>query len=224
MRKVRYDYWADYIYSITNHIISPKPKVLELAAGNCQLAHFLSAYYEDYTCTDLSLAMLNNSKYEIDDKVCCDMRMLPFKVKFDLIVSAFDSINYLLYKNDIKKLFNEVHRSLSDKGIFTFDVSLEQNSYKHIKDPTRHGSYKGIKYRQETSFDPSTKLHSNIFYVTGLDGSVKKEIHRQKIYSFETYFELIESSYMVVKECFDAFTYKNAKPNSSRIQFITCKK
>ena len=44
MRKVRYDYWADYIYAVSSNYIDENAKVLELGSGSCKLARFLSAY------------------------------------------------------------------------------------------------------------------------------------------------------------------------------------
>jgi SAM-dependent methyltransferase len=224
MRKVHYDYWADYIYSISSDRIGSKPRVLELASGNCQLAHYLSAYYPKLCATDISLAMLIRGKKTDTKKVCCDMRMIPFKGKFDLIVSAFDSLNYLLTKKDLTALFREVNRLLSENGLFTFDVSLEKNSYKHIKEPIRKGTYKGIKYTQESDYDSAKKIHRNNFYITFQDGKINKEVHLQKIYSFETYFDLIESVGLIIKECLEAFTFKDANANSPRAQFIVMKK
>ncbi len=224
MRKVHYDYWADYIYSISSYHIGPKPRVLEVASGNCQLAYFLSAYYPNYFATDLSYAMLIYGTKRDIKKVCCDMRMLPFKTKFDLIVSAFDSLNYLTTKKNLAALFSEANRLLSKKGLFTFDVSLEKNSYRHIKEPIRKGTYKGIKYTQETDYDSIKKMHRNKFIITYHDGKIAKEVHLQKIYSFETYFEMIESAGLIVRECFEAFTFKDANENSPRAQFIVMKK
>lgn len=224
MRKVHYDYWADYIYSISSYHIGTNPRVLELASGNCQLAYFLSAYYPRLFPTDLSLAMLSYGKKTDLKKVCCDMRMIPFKSKFDLIVSAFDSLNYLITKKDLEALFKEVKLLLSDKGLFTFDVSLEKNSYRHIKEPIRRGSYKGIKYTQETDYDSMKKIHRNKFHITYRDGMIYREVHLQKIYSFETYFDLIESAGLIVRECLEAFTFKDANANSPRAQFIVMKK
>ena len=224
MRKVHYDYWADYIYSITSNFIGEHPKVLELASGNCQLAYYLSAYYPKYFSTDISATMLALGKKELRNKVCCDMRFIPFKTKFDLIVSAFDSFNYLLSKKDLLFAFSEVKQLMDQNSLFTFDVSLEKNSYRHVKDPIRKGTYKGVKYKQETDFNEKTKLHRNVFHITYHDGTVAKEIHLQKIYSFETYFELLDDAGLLVKECFDAFTYKDGKSTSSRVQFIAVKK
>ena len=224
MRKVRYDYWADYIYAISNEYVGDEPNVLELGSGNCHLARFLSAYYPKLIATDVSHAMLSkNSKTHLI-KVCSDMTMIPFKTKFDLIVSAFDSVNYLISKKKLLALFDEIYRTLSDNGIFTFDVSLEKNSYRHIKDPVRIGSYKGVQYKQETDYNSIKNIHRNVFIITYPDGNMFKEIHIQKIYSFETYFDLMDSAKLAVKECYDAFTFKDGSAKSSRVQFIVVKK
>ena len=224
MRKVRYDYWADYIYAISNEYVGDEPKVLELGSGNCHLARFLSAYYPKLIATDVSHAMLSkNSKTHLI-KVCSDMTLIPFKTKFDLIVSAFDSVNYLISKKKLLALFDEIYRTLSDNGIFTFDVSLEKNSYRHIKDPVRIGSYKGVQYKQETDYNSIQNIHRNVFIITYPDGNMFKEIHIQKIYSFETYFDLMDSAKLAVKECYDAFTFKDGSAKSSRVQFIAVKK
>lgn len=224
MRKVRYDYWADYIYAISGDYVGKKPKVLELASGNCNLACFLSAYYPKLIASDMSPWMLNKNSRNGLQKVCCDMMMIPFKSKFDLIVSTFDSVNYLITKKMLSTLFMETCRILTDKGIFTFDVSLEKNSFRHIKDPIREGSYKGINYRQETDYNSVKSIHRNVFYLTYPNGDVVKEVHFQKIYSFETYFDLMDSAGLAVKECYDAFTFKTGSANSPRVQFIAEKK
>jgi SAM-dependent methyltransferase len=224
MRKVHYDYWADYIYSITRHFVDENPRVLELASGNCQLAYYLSAYYPKYYATDISLTMLSLGINEVKHKICCDMKFIPFRSKFDLIVSAFDSFNYLLSKKELLSVFNEVKKLMNQQSLFTFDVSLERNSFRHVKDPIRNGTYKGVKYKQETDFNEKTKVHRNVFHITYQDGRAAKEVHLQKIYSFDTYFELMDNAGLSVKECLDAFTYKDGKSTSSRVQFLAVKK
>jgi len=224
MRKVRYDYWADYIYAISNDYVGDKPNVLELASGNCNLARFLSAYYPKLIVTDMSLSMLNKNSKAGLKKVCCDMTMIPFSTKFDLIVSTFDSVNYLITEKKLSALFNEICMVISNDGIFTFDVSLEKNSFRHIKNPLRKGSYKGVRYKQETDYDSTKNIHRNVFCITYPNGKVFKEVHIQKIYSFETYFDLMDSAGLSVKAFYDAFTFKDGSANSPRVQFIALKK
>lgn len=224
MRKVHYDYWADYIYSIVKSHVGKNPKILEFASGNCMLARFISAYYPDIIAADLSKSMLQKSYNKKLRRVCCEMTLAPFKTKFDLILCAFDSVNYLLTKKQLLTFFNETSRLISDNGIFTFDVSLEKNSFRHVKEPLRNGSYKGIRYRQHSEYDIKNKIHSNIFLIHYSSGDVKREVHKQKIYSFETYFELLNLAGLSVKECYDAFTFKNGNSNSSRVQFVVVKR
>ena len=52
------------------------------------------------------------------------------------------------------------------------------------------------------------------------DGKKYREIHKQRIYDFYFYFDVIEKNGLYVAECFDAFTFKDASPNSERAQFI----
>lgn len=224
MRKVHYDYWADYIYSITNRFVSPSCRVLELACGNCKLAKFLREYYPNYYATDLSLKMLLQSSSKSLNRVCCDMRFIPLKTKFDLIISVFDSVNYLIFIKDLRLLFQEINRLLAPNGVFTFDASLEKNSYKHIKDAVRRGSFNGIKYIQESDYNPKTRIHKHHFIITNKDGLVTEELHLQRIYPPETYFRIIDDTGLKVIECYDAFTYKTGKPDSNRFQFIVGKK
>lgn len=56
------------------------------------------------------------------------------------------------------------------------------------------------------------------------NGETITEIHKQKIYDFYYYFEVIESCNLYVMECFNSFTYKDADENSERVQFIVKRK
>lgn len=223
MRKVRYEDWADYLFTITNDYSSRDAKVLELAGGNCILGNYFSGYYPDLTVSDSSFSMLQQDCIKGVPKVCCDMINLPFKCKFDLIYSTFDSINYLTSVKKLQKLFKEAASLLSDKGIFTFDVSLERNSLIHIQQPVRRGKIKDASYIHHSVYDTSKRIHKNIFTITFGDDTVFKEIHRQKIYPFEEYFRVIEKAGLYVVNCYEGFTFKNATSSSVRAQFIVAK-
>ena len=187
MKKVRYDFWADYLYMLTKECVSKGAKVLELGAGDCSFAHHFKQYYKKIIPTDLSFHMLSSSKDKTLKRVCCNMTSLPFKSSFDLIYSCFDSINYLIRKKDLNNLFSNISSLLSDKGIFTFDVSLENNSKLHIKEPIREGKYKGINYKHITSYDEKRRIHKNEFEIQLKNKKNYREVHKQKIYLFLIY-------------------------------------
>ena len=223
MKKIRYDFWAEYLYKLTQEYVSKIANVLELGAGNCLLAHHFKKYSKKIIATDLSFQMLDFSKDKKLKRVCCNMTSLPFQTSFDLIYSCFDSINYLTRKRDINNLFSNISSLLSDKGIFTFDVSLENNSMVHIKEAIREGKYKGISYKHFTSFDKKKKIHKNEFEIKLNNKKIYREVHKQKIYSFIDYFKLIQKNGLYVVECFNAFTFNDADENSKRVQFIVKK-
>ncbi len=220
MRKIEYDVWAKYLNSIVRDKVKKDLKVLEIAAGNCSLSKQFKKYYPNIIATDLSINMLRTASQNNIIKVCCDMTSLPFKNKFGMIYSAFDSINYLTSKKKLLILFSEVFNLLDQKGIFTFDASLVKNSINHSKVSERKGKFKGIKFNQKSEYKQETKIHRNTFLIELPSGEKFKEIHRQKIFPFETYFEIIEKSGFVVLDCLKAFTYLQGNKDSERVQFI----
>lgn len=222
MSEVNYKRWARYVYFIAKEKIHPDSDILELASGNCRLAENLKHKNKNIVCTDLSKPMLMQGSHKI--KVVCDMTNLPFNKKFDLIFSTFDSVNYLLSKKKILTLFNEAFRILKDDGIFTFDVSLEKNSYIHQKDSKKKGRVNGFEYERQSIYNSETRIHTNYFKISDKSGNVFTEIHKQKIYDFYTYFELIDKAGFYVSNCYRAFTSKNGNPETDRVQFILRKK
>jgi ubiquinone/menaquinone biosynthesis C-methylase UbiE len=219
MRTIDYKRWAKYINEIVKKDVNKEDNVLELAAGDCKLAHHLKNYYPDILVTDICHNMLLQSEDNEFQKICCDMTSLPLNKKFKLVYSTFDSINYLTSKLKLLKMFKEVKRVLKTSGIFTFDVSLEWNSLKHTKEPIRSGIYKGIQYIQKSRYNSRSKIHLNKFIIRA-NGDEYSETHKQKIYPFEDYFKLIEDAGLFVQNCFDAFTFNNGNSDCERVQFV----
>lgn len=219
MRTIRYDRWAKYIYEIVGSYVKKNDRILELGAGTGKLASHLGNYYPNIIITDLSINMLNQVGICHFSKICCNMTRTPFKSDFNLIYSAFDSVNYLTSRKRLFSFFREIKRILDHKGIFTFDVSLERNSLKHIKEPFRKGKYNGISFEQTSRYSPKSRIHRNIFKME-YNNQKYCENHRQKIYPFEEYFKLIDKAGLYVSECFEAFTFRNGNADCERVQFV----
>jgi len=192
---------------------------LEIAAGNGKLAYHLSKIFPNSVLLDLSQSMLDQID-ENEKSVCADMISLPFKSKFDFIYSTFDSINYLKSEEELQKYFNEITHVLNDEGVFTFDASLENNSIKNVRRLNRKGKYHKLLYKQISKYDHDKQIHKNRFIIKLENGEIIEEVHTQKIFNFELYFELAENSGLHVVDCFDSFTFEDANGESERIQFI----
>ncbi len=228
MSHVNYDLWTKYIYKISKDLVSKDANVLDLAGGNGRFSNIFRKYYPNILVTDKSIEMLlsKSARSRLSSrqnnflKVCCEMINLPFKKKFDFIYSTFDSINYLTKEKDLLKLFNEIRIILSDDGIFTFDVSLERNSKLYVANHEKSGKENNVEYDHISIYSKHSKIHRNIFEIKMEDGTIYKEIHKQKIYPFPVYFNLLNQSGLFVLNCFEAFSFRKAKENSKRVQFI----
>ena len=224
MKAIDYQNWADYIIELTEEFKIRNPKVLELSCGTGNIARILQNSFNKFYLSDLSMPMLDQIPDINLPKICCDMTMLPFKQEFNFIFSTFDSVNYLMSKDQFLKFLSEVSKVLKRNGVLTFDVSLENNSLRYQKYLNRSGKVKGIKYKQKSYFNVRSRIHYNHFEITLADGKKVEEIHKQKIYRFEDYFEFIEDSDFYVSKCYETFTFQNANAATERAQFILKKR
>ncbi len=222
MKDINYNAWAEYLLDVIEaHSVMPQ-SALELASGAGDLAKSL---YEltgmNIILSDLSPEILTRTKVNFP-KIVCDMRNLPFRKKFDIVFSTFDSVNYLLTEDDLLKLFLEVKSILSDEGIFLFDVSLENNSLNNAEFFNYGGTVNNISFERKSYYNPQTKIHVNEFVIEQ-NGKTFYEKHRQKIYPLFDYFSVLEKAGLFAAACYDAFTFEDATPESERAQFVVRK-
>lgn len=220
MKKLDYESWSNYIIEIAENYIEDNAKVLELGAGSCKIAEFISARYKNYIASDIAVSMLNSMEKNYLSRVCCDMTALPFKSKFDMIFSSFDGVNYLLKQQSLYKLFTEIFRLLKRDGIFTFDVSLENNSLNFLIGKSVEGRSNGYTFQRISKYNKHSRIHSNHFYITDEFGNGFKEVHKEKIYKIDTFFRLAVKAGLYVEACYDCFTFNDVKKNSERAQFV----
>ena len=209
MRKIRYDNWAKYIYEVIKDDLPKNPEILELAGGNGEFLKYFSKFYKNIILTDISLDMLKCSDKSVP-VVCCNMVSLPFKKTFDLIYANFDSINYLLTIEELKLFFKEISLRLKNNGVLTFDISLENNSYRHVKENKKIQRTKDYIYDHHSVYNPRTRIHTNKFIIKFSNGITYTESHKQKIYPFEKYFDVIIGTGLYVSDCLETFTFDEA--------------
>ncbi len=222
MRYVNYVYWSRYLLKLIRKNGIPKGDLLEIAAGTGTLASYLKPHFRSYLISDISVEMLKQANKEVSS-VCLDMRKMALKKKFDIVLCTFDSINYILSPNEIRRVFDNVSDMLSERGKFLFDMSLERNSQVYstiFKKPIR---IRDFVVRQESSYDPGEKIHTNIFSFEYESGKVIKEIHRQRIYTVAEIEKILTDSGFNEIRRFDSFSFREGNEDSFRIQFIAGK-
>lgn len=116
---------------------SPNAKnLLELGCGTGSVLKHLAKDYE--VCgVDVSQTMLSIAKKKVPRARLCRQDMVRFRLAetFDVICCVYDSINHVLSFAGWKRLFANVHRHLSGKGIFIFDINTQRKLQRHIAQP-----------------------------------------------------------------------------------------
>lgn len=149
------------------------------------------------------------------------------KIKFDMISCFYDSINYMLTENNLRKTFVSVHKHLNEKGYFLFDMNTElafktlwaENNFSNVKD--------NIAWVWKNEYNPKNKIiscHAHFFVKKGKHLEKFYELHKERAYPNNTIKKLLRDSGFVVKEFYDFFTKKTPTKDCMRLVVVAQKK
>ena len=229
MGHVQYAQWAQSIQKILKrHKIAPH-MLLELGAGTCRLAPWLSIpSLQQRVHTDLSLDMLRQAEADFPySRVTCNATTLPFSQKFDWVLMCYDAANYLS-EQALQTMFAEIYRVLLPGGIFLFDVTTEENSLQWFEDYVdafetsgglllRRSSYDAEHHEQHNFFDLFTPASAGLY-------ERKQEHHIQYIYPILTLCSWLNECDFVVVDLLDAQNLRPAREKSERVQILATRK
>ncbi|MDH5683169.1 MAG: class I SAM-dependent methyltransferase [candidate division WOR-3 bacterium] len=128
-RYVDYPAWVKYIEKIFKIFKVRPKKILDLACGTGIPTILFAQRGYSMIGIDRSLAMLEklreksqNHNYNITTELA-DMREFSIPDKVDAVICLYDSINYLLTGEDLKRCFQCVKNVLDQNGLFVFDMN-----------------------------------------------------------------------------------------------------
>lgn len=132
MNKNKYLQWKKLISRIVRKYRIEKLNVLDLACGTGEISRILfDMGFEKVIGVDKSKEMLRKAREKCPDIrfIQQDISNLKIDDKFDLVVSFYDSLNYLISDRQMISMFKGVFSHLKPKGVFLFDV----NTREHVK-------------------------------------------------------------------------------------------
>jgi len=230
MYDIDYSKWADYIEEIFK-INNRKPSlVLDLGCGTGNFCIEMAKRRYDMIGIDMSLDMLNCAKSKSEEQgmniLYLNQDMTNFELfgTVDVIVCLMDSLNYILYKRDIKRMFKLVRNYLNPDGIFIFDINtpykfenvLSENVFYDISD---EATYIWQNYYNKKSKVCEFELTFFIKYCE--DYKKFDEIHYERSYERSELKELINGSGLKLLNIYDEL--KLSKPSrKSQRNFFVC--
>ncbi|MBN2732946.1 MAG: class I SAM-dependent methyltransferase [Balneolaceae bacterium] len=235
MKDVDYDIWADFIDEVIQ-VHHPDPvTILELACGTASLSlslEKLGCY--DITATDKSEAMTQKAIEKARKQQASialkqiDFLDISLDQSFDIIVSIFDSINYLQNREEILQMFNQVKKVMDANSLFIFDFTTPKNSIQAIDylDNEEDTTENGYHFFRKSRYDANQQIHYNTFEINKLadDGATILESfteeHRQRVYTFKQMQDIVDETDFRMVAAYNEFDLDKATNDSLRITMV----
>lgn len=227
MDNVPYGEWADYIEDRLKEYGIEDGLVLDLGCGTGSITEKMAEKGYDMIGVDYSGEMLEIAMEKREESghdilyLMQDMREFELYGTVRAIISACDSVNYILDDEDLEEVFRLVNNYLDPEGIFLFDFNTEYK-YKEIL-----GNQTIAEEREECSFiwdnfydeEEQVNEYQLTLFVQEEGDLYRKyqEEHLQRAYTLDIIKELIEASGLVFVKAYDAYTLEEPNEYSERI-------
>jgi hypothetical protein len=149
-----------------------------------------------------------------------NMRNFSFENKFDLIVSFFDSLNYLIDIDQLQNCFESAAGSLTKDGLFIFDMNsigriktIEEKSFV-IEGDSYDCFWEDIVKPKERLWQVKLKICPDNDQLPCFE-----EIHSEKGYKINTIIRLLKNSGFKSVDVYNAFSFGHGRNNSDRLYF-----
>lgn len=231
MYDVDYKKWADYIESIFKKYNKNPSLVLDLACGTGSFTVEMAKRGYDMIGIDLSVDMLNcamEKSSDLKNILYLNQDMVNFELygTVDVIVLLMDSLNYILHKRDVKKLFKNVHNYLNPGGLFIFDINTPFKFKNILKNNVFYDVSDDITYIWQNYFENKTNVcEFDLTIFTKEDGMYKRmdEVHLERCYEISDLKKMISERGLKLLNIYDDLKLSKAPSNARRVFFV-CKK
>ncbi|MDO8588923.1 MAG: methyltransferase domain-containing protein [Armatimonadota bacterium] len=231
MAGVPYRYWVEYIEDILKRLDNRPSAVLDAACGTGNVSEILAEYGYDVTGVDISPEMVEvarskTGEYGPVDYHVQDIAVLELGKSFDLIISLFDSLNYITEPNHLQKALARIAAHLAPGGVFIFDVNTEYALAHGFFNQANLDSRNYPKYIWSSSYDRNSRICTVTMVFEVLDGAVTRqftEVHRQRAYGVEELEEMIADAGLQLVDMFHAYTFSKPRRRSDRVFFVARK-
>lgn len=233
MYDVDYKKWADYIEEIFKANGIKPSLLLDLGCGTGNFCIEMAARGYDMIGVDISHDMLSCAREKSLKKGCDilfvnqDITEFELYGTVDAIVCLMDTVNYLTYKRDVKKLFKLVKNYLNPGGLFIFDINSEYKLEKVLGDNVFYEVNEEISYIWQNSYDKTRRIceFDLTFFVKDSQGKYERydETHYERAFSVSDIEQFIKNENMVLLNKFNYLTFIKPTKNAQRILFVSKK-
>ncbi len=233
MMEVDYDQWADYLFRQMLNAKRDVKKVLEFGCGTGNITLRLAKKGFDLTGVDLSEEMLTVADQKAQDAgenvrlLLGDMKSFYSPEKYDCILSACDSVNYLENLDAVRGFIESSYEALEPGGLLLFDVNTVTKYKNVIADKTFiYDTDEAYCVWESEPVEAKNKMNYHLtFFVPDEDGRYERfdETQTQFYYYAEPILEILRETGFKDIRCYTFGTFLQGGNEADRIQFAATK-
>lgn len=235
MAGIAYDLWMCYIKELWRARSLSPASVLDVACGTGNVTYRLAAEGHETCGVDYSQAMIDIARSKLAGYrgigpapcfECQNAAAVDLPRTFDAAVSLFDSLNYILDEQDLRRAFCRVAKHLNPGALFIFDMNTVFALSHRFFDQDNLSSQRFPLYRWVSSWNPDTRLCTiemdfRALGETGVEDF--HETHYQRGYTLKELKEGLEAAGMTDVEFLQAFTKRPPSGRADRVYVISRK-
>lgn len=232
MSEVPYEDWVDFLEQILDEMHFQPRTVLDLACGTGNISLRLARRGFQVQGIDGSAGMVEIARMKAMAEHLMisftegDFRTFELEESVDLVVSLYDSFNYLLTEEDLIQAFRQVYAAIRSGGYFIFDLNtiLRLTSIEEGNSLVEGDGYYCFWRDIVEPEGPFWKVELT-FFEEGPNGSMYQddETHVERGYPIARVKELLLEIGFRVEEIYEAFTMDPGSEESERV-YIVCRK
>ena len=229
MEAVPYPLWARYVARLAS--LAKKPikfgsHLLDLATGTGSVAIEFAARGCHVTGLDRSQAMLDEAQKKAAKRdlqltwLCRDLRDFDLQSTFDFAVCLYDSLNYLLKPEGIKRAFANIHAALKPTGLLIFDVNTIEALQAELF--TQKSADKAqVKYRWKSTYDRKTSTSRVVMrFEISATGEQFTATHYQRAYTDAEIRSFLFMAGFRNVTSYRAYSTEPPSPQSDRVFYV----
>jgi len=232
MTGVPYDDWVVYIKKLLNTRKSRPVEILDLACGTGNVTALLATEGYRMTGVDIASHMIVEAKrkavrdsLEIDYLVQDGAELDLGDRRFDLCVSLFDSLNYIVDPVRLAMAMQRVAHHLKPNALFIFDLNSEFALKNRFFDQdNREYPEERLQYDWDSYYEEATRICrvEMEFSYREEDGTVKPfhEVHLQYAYRSEEIQKMLTDAGFDDISLYQAYTLRMPSRTADRVYYV----
>ncbi len=231
MSVVPYRQWVQYIRRILAKFDFEPVDILDIACGTGTVEKYLVKKGYIVTGIDISSGMIKTAQEKALSQEMTNVRFMvmdaskmTFSSDFDLAISLFDSLNYVLSSKAIQDIFECTYKALRPGGYFIFDLNSEYALEKNLFTQDNYDDdLATVKHQWNSKYNKKTRVATVEMYFYLPDGRVFKEIHKERAHQHLDIIHWLKDAGFKFIDAYDAYSFLPVGKRSDRIFYIVKK-